>query len=392
MATGLLDYQFSYRGITFNNDVYTITRIDGLEDNKVRRGDRDFPQSHGQLPGRHLATAKTITIYLDIHGGNDEIRALRRVMSPDQGTFDSSVANPRQDRLRFKLRGDKERYMFARPLNLSIPLRTSSQYGVQNAILQFIAVDPRVYAADLEESDSVNTRGNSTWLFSVTHNGFSRAYPRLYLQLPQLIERRKDSDGRWLSSDTIASRLRMRVTNYGPDRPSGGSESWADADPGICNLTLENLLDISDVGFDEGTGSYTKTVDDETITLQSYFRPDRWDNATRPPTNTRPNGRLPKEEAAASIIYTCDMQNYIRGSDDLVIWRNSFRNYWQSGTASNPTYAKATDNRVDYPGMLVNEYAKWALPREPFFLIPGENWIRTTTYTILTMAWRDTDL
>ena len=395
----LQDYQMSYRGVTFNDDTYHITRVDGLEGNSMRMGDRDFPQSHGQIPGRHVAKAKTITLHVLIVGEPGTraymkaVRKLKAAISPDYYpgasgltdslAFDSSLAHNEQDKLRFKFRGDKERFIRARPSKSSIPMRTHNQFGAQDCVIQFKAVDPRTYSDDKYTASNESQNGQvSQYQFSINHEGFSHAYPRIRLQYPRV-------------SSSATNRQQISITNFGSKDPSGlVLAEKQNPDNYVCKLQLNNLLDVSPTGFPpDHTDPQTLTEPGHPpVVPPAYFYQDRWSNANRPTASSYgPDFLLAKEEVASSIIYTCDMQHYINGNDEYVIWRNSYRLYKNGNTISD--LATASDDVTYIPALTANEYRKWQSPRKPFVLLPGTNHLFVyPQYAICDLSWRDTDL
>lgn len=282
MALGLSNYQFNYRGLRWGPDtVYSIVEINGLEDLNVRVGDRDFPRQQGQIPGQHLAGNRLITIEMEVGSGygytadqiSPEFQSLVATLSTDQGIRNGTISDDNWDKLTWKEPGLDEVFVRARPVRRRAPRRHDTEFGARPIVFQLRCADPRKYKYD--ESSVTNQTGT----FTVTNNGFARAYPRI---------------------------------TYG---------SYSGGDRGhIINETTNKRMDFDNLVLDED--------------------------------------------------YLFDMDAYIRGANKPVV-----------------TYLGDP-----VPMSELQPYSRWLLPREPFYLVPGDNEIRISPSDRCSMEWNDTYL
>ena len=177
----ITDYQFHYRGLTIGQGtVYDIIQVDGLEDLNIRVGDRDFPRSHGQIPGTHLASFRVINFDLEVNGvagtaaHNKSLQDLLSVLSPDQGETDGSEEDEDRDKLYWKFPGSPIMFIRCRPARRRIPRRSDTEYGYFPVTFQLRSADPRKYKAEINDS------GNQTTYFDVVNAGDAKAYPVIF--------------------------------------------------------------------------------------------------------------------------------------------------------------------------------------------------------------------
>ena len=292
----LQNYQFYYRGVTMGIGTnYDIIRVDGLEDLNVRVGDRDFPRSHGQIPGRHLASYRVVTVDLEVNGipgstsHNTDLQRLLSALSPDQGAGDGTVEDDERDRLYWKFPGETTKFVRCRPVKRRLPRRADTEYGYFPVNFQLRASDPRKYGAVL------NSSGSHPYYTDVVNAGDARAYPTILL------------------TKTGGSGTILKLDNKG----DGGNSS-----PTLFSIFLDN---IAAGGYLCDMDSYIRGTDKQTITLValSGFHPLFPLQVINPGINKYGTWRLPRKP-----FYLLPGSNRLTGYASTDLTQQSFNVYW----------------------------------------------------------------
>ena len=187
MAT-LQDYQYEYRGLLMGSGTYyEIDELSGLSGLNFRIGDRDFPRSHGQIPGKLLANYRLITVDMKVRvpGGTAEtiapfVRNVEKMISPDQGTRDGTIPDDEWDKFVWKEPGLDEQFIRARPVRSREPRRHDTEFGIRPITFQLRAADPRKYGTT--QRTLTHTAGNTpaSKEFVITNDGTAKAYPLIH--------------------------------------------------------------------------------------------------------------------------------------------------------------------------------------------------------------------
>lgn len=182
------DYQFEYLvqysgalsstlkfGAGTNIDIMSIS---GLEDLDVRVGDREFTRNHGDIPGEHYSTPRSVTFELAFNQ-NGEAGLLSDADYRDlieSALHQHFLVRPdfkADEQLSFRMPGNPDRMIRARTIKRTYPRRAEQEWGYARASVMFRASDPRIYS--LAETDS----GAQSATFNITNNGKANVYPIL---------------------------------------------------------------------------------------------------------------------------------------------------------------------------------------------------------------------
>ena len=287
----LENYQFQYRGLIMGIDTpYEIDEINGLDGLNYRVGDRDFPRSHGQVPGKLLGNYRLITIRMFVGSrGNttaqtaEQFKNITTILSPDQGARDGTIPDDDYDKFFWKEPGLDRLFIRARPVRQRVPRRHDTEFGLREITFQLRAADPRKYnVVQRSLLDQIRSPGSTiaTGSFNLHNGGSSKAYPII----------------RYTTGANNAGYVRNNTTDL--------------------NIEFDNLLINSEYQF--------------------------------------------------------DMDAVVRGAR-----REAF------------TYIGPLN---DVPDSEAYPYYKWEVPREPFYLVPGDNQCRISFNDTASFWWRDTDL
>lgn len=142
----LSDGQFSYNGFLFGAGTpYGIQRLEGLEDLKVRSGERVLPRGHGSVPVPHFAASKDIVLEL-VAADDPELLAAQTAALRAAFTVTDTPAE-----LIWKRRGRPERLIRCRPIEAQQPEEYRG-FDVRAGIkLALRADDPRIYSTELRQ-------------------------------------------------------------------------------------------------------------------------------------------------------------------------------------------------------------------------------------------------
>lgn len=291
----LTDYQLQYKNRKIGrNTVYGIRAVRGLFDVDVKSGSVRIPRGDGNIPGQDFVLAKNIEIELIVEGEKQSdtlANRIRRVRSSFQREDD-----PRQ--LYFKVPGEDEMFIYARPTGVAVQDDVQSEHGLKPITVRLHAADPRLYSSEI---NSISTGIHTT--------------------------------------------------------DSGGTEFPMDFDAEFTTAESENVFHNSGNAKAYPTISFGGPEDGGTIDAVKI-------------TNETTGKSI---EITASILtgqtLKADMFAYIRASNKQVIGLDGS-----------------------------SRYADWVLPREPFFLQPGDNILRyditagTSLESTATLVWYDTSL
>lgn len=178
------DYQFEYLvqysgalsstlqfGAGTNIDVMNIT---GLEDLDVRVGDRAFTRNHGDIPGEHFATSRTVTLDLAIRQGSLTDQQYRDLI--ESAIHQHFLVRPDfrdTEQLSFRMPGNPDRMIRARTIKRSYPRRADQEWGHATIQVMMRANDPRIYSL------ATNNSGAQSGTFNIVNDGKANVYPIL---------------------------------------------------------------------------------------------------------------------------------------------------------------------------------------------------------------------
>jgi len=153
-VTDLKEYQFQYRGLIFGADTdFGVESVEGIDQFRVRRADKEMPRGHGSIPGPHYLQENEIifTVYVDRNTFEDVELGLQEFKQYFRITerFD-----PDKDNLVFKLPGSGTRMVRARPIGTPVERRASPGAHIIKLTVAFIVNDPRIYS-DQERSNTL---------------------------------------------------------------------------------------------------------------------------------------------------------------------------------------------------------------------------------------------
>jgi hypothetical protein len=188
----LADLTYSYNGLVFGEGTgYYIDHVEGLEGFDTRVSDSDQPRNDGGIRGLDYVAARTIAFTLALAETADtsyETRwtALRAAFLPSRST---------DLPLTFKRPGMDERYVNARPVQLTRVEEYLNFDQIGHPPLVLRAVDPRIYSSAQKTANAtvytasaggmdwpvvnwpVDYTGGSQNLLAVSNAGTADAYP-----------------------------------------------------------------------------------------------------------------------------------------------------------------------------------------------------------------------
>lgn len=179
---GLANYEFYFgpsggRGLFFGaNHNVDVMRVEGLTDLEVLYSDQQHLLQHGDVPGVHLTVAKVMLIEVEVRKGQLTDAEWRTLIRDVEGAF--TVLRTEQHEFHWKLPGEPERFIRARPVRRRRIIDPDSELGIATIEIEFRVADPRTYAAEKVISPVFNTGQ-----FRVVHEGTSEAYPLVVFTL-----------------------------------------------------------------------------------------------------------------------------------------------------------------------------------------------------------------
>lgn len=192
MSLGLLDYQYNFNGLTFGDGTsYMIDHAEGFEGFEVRSSDSDQPRNDGAIRGLDYVSPRTIAFTLSLAETSDTSYETDWVAL--RSAFMASRSTDRA--LTFKRPGQVERYVNCRPIQLTRVEEYLSFDQIGHPPLVFRAVDPRIYASDVQQVNATvfaTSAGGMDWpvtnwpidftggtqnLAVAVNNGTADAYP-----------------------------------------------------------------------------------------------------------------------------------------------------------------------------------------------------------------------
>lgn len=142
----LLSWQIEWAGLVMGDGTpYVIQSMTGLNDTPgVRSSDSARARAHGAWAGTDYSDVRSITATISVDGPH-----------PNSALWDALsralvIGQPGETPLTVKVPGlaqGRELIMFARCRNLSLPTDQDYASGVGAAAVQWVATDPRIYAA-----------------------------------------------------------------------------------------------------------------------------------------------------------------------------------------------------------------------------------------------------
>lgn len=171
MAVGDLvtaDWELEYQSFAFGGDSdYSVARIEGLVDMPaMQSGDRNRLLRHGLHPGDDFLADRTIRMVLEVYGADStelatNVQALLTALRPGQDEAALVMQVP-------GVANGAKVLVWARPRRRSAPVDREWFYNLPVVSVEWVATDPRLYAAS-ESSQQIalpSTSGGLT--FSVT--------------------------------------------------------------------------------------------------------------------------------------------------------------------------------------------------------------------------------
>ena len=155
MAAGDLitaDWELEYNGLLVGADTdYPVAQISGLLDlPDIKSGDQDRLRRNGLHAGDDFLGGRSVSVTFEVYADTDS-----EFETAMENLLNATAPGGPEVGLAFQLPGvadGNKAVVFARPRKRSVQMDTSYLYRIPTVLLEFFAVDPRIYSATLSSS------------------------------------------------------------------------------------------------------------------------------------------------------------------------------------------------------------------------------------------------